>query len=115
MRRPEQALPNLFDISFVTGPILDSSAIAAPSGRDYIVGLLDDAKENVAEGFDKAKDTAENAGEFVKDKAGEVGEFAKDTADDVADFVKDKADEVKDRFDGDDEAATPPAATPPAS
>jgi hypothetical protein len=65
--------------------------------------LLEDAKENVAEGFDKAKDTAENAGEFVKDKV-----------DDVTGFVKDKAAEVRDRFDGDDEPATPPAATPPA-
>jgi hypothetical protein len=100
MSGQEQPLPNIFDISFVTGRTLGLSAIAAPSGRGYIVGLLDDAKENVAEGFDKAKDKAEEVGDFVKDKA-----------DDVTDFVKDKAAEVKDRFDGDD-AATPPAPTP---
>jgi hypothetical protein len=65
------------------------------------MGLLDDAK-----------DKAEDAAEVVKDKAGDAADFVKDKADDVSDFVKDKAAEAKDRFGGDDKAATPPAATP---
>jgi hypothetical protein len=56
------------------------------------MGFVDDAKENIAEGFEKAKDVAEEAGEFVKDK------------------VTDVSDHVHEKLHEDDAPATPPAA-----
>lgn len=45
------------------------------------MGLLDDAKENIAEGMDAAKEKVGEAAEFAKDKAGDAADFAKDTMD----------------------------------
>ena len=77
------------------------------------MSFIDDAKENLAEGFEKAKDALGDAAEVVEEKAGDAADFVKDKAEDVTEFVKDK-------FDGADAPAATPAApaaeaTPPAA
>ena len=66
------------------------------------MSFIDDAKENMAEGFEKAKDAAGDMSEKAKDMAGDVSEFVQEKAGEVSEFVKDV-------FDGEDDAAAPPA------
>jgi hypothetical protein len=58
-----------------------SSALAESEKEGLTMSFIDDAKENIVDGF-----------EFAKDKAGDAAEFAKDKADDVSSFVKDALD-----------------------
>jgi hypothetical protein len=86
-----------------------TSALAESEKEGLTMSFIDDAKENIAEGFEKAKDVAGDAGEFMKGKAEEAGEFMKDKAEDVEEFAKDKAGDVssmvKNALDGDEDDA----------
>ncbi len=66
------------------------------------MGALDEAKDNLAEGWDKATEVAEDAAEFVKEKSGDAADFLIGKAGEAKAFVKDKLD-----GDDEDEPTTP--------
>lgn len=74
-----------------------------PNTKGATVGLMDTIKG----WFSQAADAAGDVGEKVGDVAEKAGDMAGDTFDTVKEKAGDVVEAVKDRFDDDDESATP--------
>ena len=54
------------------------------------MGALDEAKDNLADGFTAAKYAAEDVAEFVKDKSGDAADFIIGKAEQAKSVIADK-------------------------